>query len=123
MGVVTTSAADEAIGVYDRLLLILSEARMESGWVKTEIAHARQKELDEQRQVLFPISLVSFSRIQQWKLPEADTGTHSAREIQEYFIPDFTNWKDQDQYEKAFDRVLRSLKQADRRTESDQANA
>ncbi|MGA7314554.1 MAG: toll/interleukin-1 receptor domain-containing protein [Silvibacterium sp.] len=82
---------DEAIRVYDRILLILSEDSMESGWVKTEIAHARQKEANEQRQVLFPISLVSFSRIQQWKLPDADTGTDSAREIREYFIPDFSN--------------------------------
>ena len=104
---------DEAIRVFDRLLLILSEASMESAWVKTEIAHARQKEINEQRQVLFPISLVSFSRIRHWKLPDADTGTDSAREIRELFIPDFSNWKHQDQYQKAFDGVLRSLKQGD----------
>jgi len=67
--------------------------------VKTEIAHARQKEINEQRQVLFPISLVSFSRIRHWKLPDADTGTDSAREIRELFIPDFSNWKHQDQYQ------------------------
>ena len=32
---------DEAIRIYDRMLLILSEASMSSRWVKTEIAHAQ----------------------------------------------------------------------------------
>jgi hypothetical protein len=50
-------------------------------------------------------------------------GTDSAREIREYFIPDFSNWKDQDQYQKAFDRVLSSLKQGDHPPESVQTNA
>jgi hypothetical protein len=40
---------DDAIRVYDRLLLILSEASMNSEWVKTEIANARKRELREQR--------------------------------------------------------------------------
>ena len=43
---------DQAIRLYDRLLLILSEHSMNSEWVKTEIAHARQKEVNEGRQVL-----------------------------------------------------------------------
>ena len=37
---------DEAIRVYDKLLLILSDSSMASEWVKTEIAHARQKETE-----------------------------------------------------------------------------
>jgi hypothetical protein len=37
-------------------------------------------------------------------------GKDSAREIREYFIPDFSNWKDHDSYKKAFDRLLRDLK-------------
>jgi uncharacterized protein YjbI with pentapeptide repeats len=105
---------DEAIRVYDRLLLILSEDSMESAWVETEIAHARQKEINEHHRVLFPISLVTFSQIRQWKLFDADTGKDAAREIREYFIPDFSTWKDHDQYQKAFERVLSSLKQDDR---------
>jgi TIR domain len=35
---------DEAISAYDRLLLMLSEASMNSEWVKTEIAYAREEE-------------------------------------------------------------------------------
>lgn len=101
---------DEAIQIYDRLALILSDASMSSEWVKTEIAHARQKELREQRQVLFPIGLVPFARIREWKCFDADTGKDSAREIREYFIPDFSNWKDTDSYQKAFQRLLTDLK-------------
>jgi hypothetical protein len=76
---------------------------MNSEWVKTEIANARQREIREQRQMLFPISLVPYNRIKEWK---AD----SAREIREYFIPDFSNWKDHDSYQQAFQRLLRDLK-------------
>ena len=36
----------EAIRVYDRLLLILSEHSMNSEWVKTEIAHAQAEGVD-----------------------------------------------------------------------------
>jgi uncharacterized protein YjbI with pentapeptide repeats len=100
---------DEAIKLYDKLLLILSEASMSSEWVKTEIVNARQRELEEKRQMLFPIRLVSFEHIKSWKAFDADTGKDSAREIREYFIPDFANWKDHDAYKKSFDYVLRDL--------------
>jgi hypothetical protein len=45
---------DEAIRLYDRLLLILSRDSMESKWVKTEIANARGREERENRRMLFP---------------------------------------------------------------------
>jgi hypothetical protein len=101
---------DEAIQVYDRLLLILSEHSMNSEWVRTEIANARQREIREKRQMLFPISLVPYDRIKEWKAFDADTGKDSAREIREYFIPDFSNWKDHHSYQAAFQLLLRDLK-------------
>lgn len=101
---------DEAIQTYDRLLLILSENSMNSEWVKTEIANARQKEINESRQVLFPISLVDYEKIKEWKNFDADTGKDSAREIREYFIPDFSNWQDQAVYQQTFEHLLRDLK-------------
>ena len=101
---------DEAIRVHDRLLLILSDSSMNSEWVKTEIAYARQTEIREKRQMLFPISLVPYDGIGEWKAFNADTGKDSAREIREYFIPDFSNWKDHDSYQQAFERLLRDLR-------------
>jgi hypothetical protein len=101
---------DEAIRLHDRLLLILSDASMNSNWVKTEIANARAREERQKRQMLFPITLVTYGSIKEWKLFDADRGMDSAREIREYFIPDFSNWKDHDSYQKAFERLLRDLK-------------
>jgi GAF domain-containing protein len=101
---------DEAIRGSDRLLLILSEDSMNSEWVRTEISHARQKEVDEHRQVLFPISLVPFDKIGDWKCFDADIGKDSAREIREYFIPDFSNWLDSESYCHAYAKLVRDLK-------------
>jgi uncharacterized protein YjbI with pentapeptide repeats len=101
---------DEAIRLHDKLLLILSEHSMSSNWVKTEIANAREREKREGKQLLFPITLVPFEAIKQWKLFDADIGIDSAREIREYFIPDFSSWKDHDSYQTAFQRLVRDLK-------------
>jgi len=49
---------DEAIRVHEKLLLILSPNSMNSEWVKTEIAKAGKREVQEKRQMLFPVSLV-----------------------------------------------------------------
>jgi hypothetical protein len=101
---------DEAIRLHDKLLLILSPRSMESEWVKTEIAHARKREVRDKRRVLFPIRLAPFETLRDWECFDADTGKDSAREIREYFIPDFSNWKDDHSYQIAFDRLLRDLK-------------
>jgi hypothetical protein len=108
---------DEAIKVHDKLLLVLSDASMSSNWVKTEIANAQAKEEQQKRQMLFPISVVPFDRIKAWKLFDADTGIDSAREIREYFIPDFSHWKDHDIYAKAFDLLVQDLKAGPERSD------
>jgi len=100
---------DEAIRVHDKLLLILSPASMESEWVMTEISKARKREVREGKRVLFPISLCSFHALRDWECFDADTGKDSAREIREYFIPDFSNWKNHDAYRLAFERLLDDL--------------
>jgi len=102
---------DEAIRTYDKLLLILSEHSMSSSWVKTEIANAREREEREAKQLLFPITLVAVEEVKQWKLFDADRGVDSAREIREYFLPDFRNWdKDSRAYQAALERLIRDLK-------------
>jgi uncharacterized protein YjbI with pentapeptide repeats len=101
---------DEAIRMYDKLLLILSPASMESEWVRTEIAIARKREKEQDREVLFPIALCPFKRIKEWEYFDSDIGKDSAREIREYHIPTFTKWKtDQDAYQKEFSKLLKAL--------------
>ena len=107
---------DQAIRMYDKLLLILSEHSMRSEWVTTEISKARKRELRDKTRVLFPISLAPFEAIRDWECFDADTGKDSAREIREYYIPDFSNWKDHDSYQKAFERLLKDLSTATART-------
>jgi len=99
---------EEAIQSFDRLPLILSDSSMNSEWVKTEIANARQKEVDQSKRVIFPISLVLFETNRAWKNFDADTGKDSAREIREYYIPNFSAWKNQDKYQVAFDKRSKS---------------
>jgi hypothetical protein len=109
---------DEAIRLHDKLLLILSPHSMESEWVKTEIAKARKRELRDpkgvlKRRVLFPIRLAPFETLRDWECFDADTGKDSAREIREYFIPDFSHWKNHDSYQEAFQSLIRDLKASD----------
>jgi hypothetical protein len=44
----------EAIQIYDRLLIVLSERSIQSEWVMTEIRKAREAEKKEKRCKLFP---------------------------------------------------------------------
>jgi hypothetical protein len=60
--------------------------------------------------VLFPVRLVDYSTIEQWECFDADTKKDLATEIREYYLPDFSQWKDHDRYKQAFDRLLRDLK-------------
>jgi hypothetical protein len=112
---------DEAIKVYDKLLLILSDASMNSEWVATEISRARRRERKENRRMLFPISLAPFELIRDWECFDADAGKDSAREVREYFVPDFSNWKDHDSYAEAFDLLVRSLRAGFARAASEAA--
>jgi hypothetical protein len=101
---------ERAIQVHDRLLIVLSENSMQSEWVITEIRNARKIELEEKRRKLFPIRLVDFEIIRKWKCFDAESGKDLAIEVREYFIPDFSNWKDHDAFEVSFKRLLRDLK-------------
>jgi hypothetical protein len=101
---------DEAIRRYQRLLLILSTDSMKSPWVKTEIRKARKREIEEKRRILFPVSIVPFTDIRTWESFYADEGIDLAEEIREYYIPDFSDWKNHDSYAKGFQKLLGGLK-------------
>jgi TIR domain/Pentapeptide repeats (8 copies) len=101
---------DAAIRMHERLLLILSPNSMSSKWVKTEIRNARKREVAEKRRVLFPVRLASYEALRDWALFDADEGEDLATEIREYYIPDFTEWKSHDSYQKEFEKLLRDLR-------------
>jgi uncharacterized protein YjbI with pentapeptide repeats len=93
---------DEAIRVHDKLLLVLSENSVSSDWVETEVETAFARERAEKKLVLFPVRLDDsvFRTDVAW-----------ARQLKNTrHIGDFTNWKGHDQYQAAFERLLRDLK-------------
>lgn len=100
----------EAIQLHDRLLIVLSKHSTKSEWVMTEIRKAREVEKKENRRKLFPVRLVDFDTLRGWTCFDADSGKDLAVEVREYFIPDFSNWKDHDAFEKAFVRLQQDLK-------------
>jgi hypothetical protein len=55
---------------------------------------------------------VDFEVFQVWECYDSMTGVDLAEEVRQYFIPDFSNWKDHDAFEASFARLLRDLKAA-----------
>ena len=103
---------DSAIRLHDKLLLVLSEQSLQSEWVLTEIRRCRKAEKREGTRKLFPIRVVDMETIQDWECFDADSGKDLAVEVREFFIPDFSHWKDHDSYKEAFDRLLRDLQES-----------
>ena len=101
---------DTAIRVHDKLLLVLSENSLNSEWVSTEMRRCRNAEKKEGQRKLFPLRLVEMETLHDWECFDADYGKDLAVEVREYFIPDFSNWKDHDSYKKAFERLLWDLR-------------
>lgn len=99
----------EAIRVYDKLLLILSEQSIGSDWVANEIKWARKREKQDGKQKLFPVRLIDYEKLNDRKLFYSDTDTDLSAEVRSFFIPDFTNWKDHDSYQRTFKKLLRYL--------------
>lgn len=93
---------DEAIHLQDKLLLLLSEHSIASAWVEDEVEAAMEKENQQQREVLFPVSLddTVIQTTQAW----------AARLRRSRHIGNFTNWTDPQAYQQAFERLLRDLK-------------
>jgi uncharacterized protein YjbI with pentapeptide repeats len=105
---------ETAIRLYDKMLIVLSEASLQSEWVMTELRNARRAERQTGKRKLFPVRLVDFETLRDWDCFDADSGKDLAVELREYFIPDFSNWKDHDQFEAAFARLLKDLRSEER---------
>jgi TIR domain len=65
---------ETAIRVYDKLLIVLSEASLESEWVMTELRNARKAERQSGRRKLFPVRLVDYETLRNWECFDADSG-------------------------------------------------
>ena len=93
---------DESIRIYDKLMVVLSENSIRSRWVEEEVEAAFEKEDKQKKLVLLPIRLDDA-------VMETDQAWASNLRRTRH-IGDFRAWKDHDQYQKSFDRLLRDLK-------------
>jgi len=92
---------EESIRLYDKVMIVLSEASVQSRWVEREVNAARERQDRENRTVLFPIRIddAVMSAPQPW----------AADIRRSRHIGDFRGWKNDDSYQKAFQRLLRDL--------------
>ena len=58
--------------------------------------------------------LTDFATLRDCSCFDADSGKDLATELREYFIPDFSHWKEHDQFEAAFARLLKDLRTEER---------
>jgi uncharacterized protein YjbI with pentapeptide repeats len=93
---------DEAVRMYDKLLLVLSKDSVKSPWVQSEVEAAFEKERKKKRTVLFPI------RLDDAVMETQEAWAADIRRARH--IGDFSDWKNQDEYQKAFGRLMRDLK-------------
>lgn len=100
---------DRAIKVHEKLLLVLSESSINSNWVKREISKAVNREDKEGKRVLFPISLVEFSKIEEWEFVDSK-GRDLSEEIRKFSIPSFKGWEhDNAIYTTEFPKLLKAF--------------
>ena len=93
---------DEAIRSHEKLLLILSKAAIDSGWVEYEANRAHSREMKSGETVLLPV------RLDDAILKVDATWADFIRD--ERHIGDFRQWIDTDKYADAFQRLLRDLR-------------
>lgn len=57
---------ETAIRVYDKLLIVLSEASLQSEWVMDELRKGFKAERDSGKRKLFPVRLTDYKTLQSW---------------------------------------------------------
>jgi hypothetical protein len=100
---------DETIRLYDKLLLVLSRTSVASQWVEQEVETALARERQQGTTILFPVRIDNTVMTLETGWPALIRNTRN--------IGDFRRWKTHDVYQKAFDRLLRDLKAAERKPE------
>lgn len=91
---------DQAIRMYDKLIIVLSQNSIDRAWVKKEFSKAIEKEKQHSKTVLFPIRLDDsvFDTTEQW-----------AYDVRKRHIGDFRDWVNPLKYQNAINRLLRDL--------------
>ncbi|KUL30797.1 hypothetical protein ASB62_03505 [Chlorobium limicola] len=100
---------DHGIKSHEKLLLILTESSINSNWVKREITKAVKREEAEGKRVLFPVSLVDYSTLEEWEFVDSK-GRDLAEMIRKFNIPSFKGWEhDNSIYTTEFPKLLKAF--------------
>jgi hypothetical protein len=102
IGAKIIDALDEAIRLRDKVLLILSEGAIASDWVEGEVTRALDEERTRKQIVLLPV------RIDDSVMQTSEGWARLLRGQRN--VGDFTGWKEQDRYQKSFERLMRDLR-------------
>jgi hypothetical protein len=102
IGAKIIDAIDEAIRLRDKVLLILSQGAIASGWVEGEVTRALDEERTRKQVVLFPV------RIDDAVMQTSEGWARLLRGQRN--IGDFTGWKEHDSYQRSFERLMQDLR-------------
>jgi hypothetical protein len=92
---------DEAIKVYNKLFLILSENSIESSWIEGEIETALERERKQKAAVLFPI------RLDDSVMTTSQTWAVDMRQTRQ--IEDMSGWEDERRFKEAVAELLHNF--------------
>lgn len=93
----------------DKLIVVFSETSFAEDWLVTEICQTRLREQEEDRRIIFPVRLLPAERVRSWKCLDPETEEDVAAHLQNYFVPDFTNWQNDGPFLSAWRRLLSDL--------------
>jgi hypothetical protein len=99
------SRIEDAIRSHDKVLVILSGNSIKSRWVEREVEVAFERERGSSKVALFPI------RLDDAVMKTPTDWAAALRRVRH--IGDFSDWRNDESYQKAFDRLLRDLQASD----------
>jgi hypothetical protein len=102
------SEIDEAVKLYDKLIVICSERSLQSAPVLREIERALQPEDREAKNIVFPVRIDNYL-FEHWDHPRK-------ADVLSKVIGDFRAWSRDDEYSEALRRILSSLQRKSRPT-------
>ena len=93
---------DRAIRHNPTVLVVLSGNSIKSDWVEHEVCTARELEKETGRDVLCPVALDDSWMDSPWP-------KRVMEQVMEYNILDFSNWQNEDAFEKQFQKLIDGL--------------
>jgi len=98
-----------AISSFDRLIVVLSKSSIQSPWVIAELRRAMRRQKDEKRNILFPVSLLSYDQLKDWSCFDSDSGIDIAVELRQYLMPVIEEPLDEDSFNEFVDSIVKGL--------------